>query len=192
MKFKIRKLYKNYDPFSVYDLFKNQNNISFLDSSKKDEKLSEYSFIGINPIVVMEYSNAQAFINGDKVKDCDPFKILEELIEENKIEYDSNIPFVSGFIGYFSYDINNKNKSKIPKCRFVLYENIIVFDIKNNYTYITAIGQENNLNTSIEKVEEKFKKYKLKEEIKKVRSLNKFYSNFDKDNYEEAIVKLKD
>ena len=48
-----------------------------LDSSKEDENLSKYSFIGINPFMKFEVKNDK-YIYGDNIVEGDPFKILEE------------------------------------------------------------------------------------------------------------------
>ena len=46
--FKIKELKKNFNPFYVYNIFKDELNSVFLDSSKEDKNLSKFSFIGIN------------------------------------------------------------------------------------------------------------------------------------------------
>lgn len=191
MNFNIKKLNKNYDSFSTYELFKDFKNSVFLDSSKKDESLSKYSFIGINPIVTVEFKGDYIYINNKVLKNIEPFNALENLINEYKIKYDSNISFIAGFIGYFSYDMCNNKKSNIPKYRFILYENIIVFDLKNDETYITAIGKNKDLNESIKDIEIKFKDYKLKHNVKVTEGSLKFHSNFTKEQYKESIRKLK-
>lgn len=191
MDFNIKKLNENYDSFSTYELFKDFRNSVFLDSSKKDENLSKYSFIGINPLVTIEFKEDCIYINKEKIKNTEPFDALENLINEYKIKYDLNIPFIAGFVGYFSYDMCNNKKSNIPKYRFILYENIIAFDLNNNETYITAIGKNKDLNKSIKDIEIKLKDYKLKHEVKVTKGSGKFYSNFTKDEYKESIRILK-
>lgn len=191
MDFNIKKLNENYDSFSTYELFKDFRNSVFLDSSKKDENLSKYSFIGINPLVTIEFKEDCIYINKERIKNTEPFDALENLINEYKIKYDLNIPFIAGFVGYFSYDMCNNKKSNIPKYRFILYENIIAFDLNNNETYITAIGKNKDLNKSIKDIEIKLKDYKLKHEVKVTKGSGKFYSNFTKDEYKESIRILK-
>lgn len=195
--FKIKELKKYYQPFDTYRLFKDEKDTIFLDSSKEDKELSKYSFIGVNPICKFVSEGKTCFINGEKIESVDPFAILENLINEYKIDYKSDLPFVGGAIGYFSYDIGRvieelPNTStedfKIPDSIFLVYENIIIFDLHNKKTYISELGK---LKGSTTKIEEKLGFYKEFNEVKVVESINTFHSNFDKQSYENAVRKLK-
>ena len=67
--------------FEVYNLFKDEKDTILLDSSKEDKNLSKYSFIGINPFLKFEVIKEKTYIN-DNIVEGDPFKILENLINE--------------------------------------------------------------------------------------------------------------
>jgi para-aminobenzoate synthetase component 1 len=199
--FKIKELNTYYDPFHTYSLFKNNINTIFLDSSKEDQLLSRYSFIGINPYKKFTSKGRNVFIDNEKYEGVDPFEKLEELLEEYKIEFESNIPFISGAIGYFSYDIgrileelpdNSGEDYSIPDSIFIFFDNLIIFDLQNKKTYITALGQNEESEKSLAETEKCLEAYKETSEIKVEPSNNKFYSNFDKLEYEEAITKLRD
>lgn len=197
-KFKLKKLQRYYDPFNTYRLFNNCKDSIFLDSSKEDEKLSRYSFIGINPISKFVSKGREVIIDGEVINNVDPFNMLEKFIYKYHLEFESDIPFIGGAIGYFSYDIgrvleelpNDSNEDfSIPDSIFMVYENIIIFDLHNKITYISELGTIEN-STII--VEEKLKDYKEIDEVKVGDSVNTFVSNFTKESYEEAIVKLKE
>ena len=47
------ELDSNLNAFEIYDLFKGEENTILLDSSKEDENLSKYSFIGVNPFLIL-------------------------------------------------------------------------------------------------------------------------------------------
>jgi para-aminobenzoate synthetase component 1 len=199
--FKIKELNTYYDPFHTYSLFKNNINTIFLDSSKEDKLLSRYSFIGLNPYKKFTSKGRNVFIDNEKYEGVDPFEKLEELLEEYKIEFESNIPFISGAIGYFSYDIgrileelpdNSGEDYSIPDSIFIFFDNLIIFDLQNKKTYITALGQNEESEKSLAETEKCLEAYKETSEIKVEPSNNKFYSNFDKLEYEEAITKLRD
>lgn len=198
MIFKIKKLNKKYDPFNVYKIFKDQKNSIFLDSSKKDEKLSKFSFIGINPICKFEVKDNSTYINEKKVEG-NPFDILSNLIKSFNIEIKDELPFVAGAIGYFSYsmrkyceEIKDHTVSlvNVPDSIFVFYENIIIFDLIKDITYISAISE--NPDSSIYKVQEKMIN-NIEDNENEVNQKNTvFHSNFSKNEYIESIKKIKD
>jgi para-aminobenzoate synthetase component I len=198
---KVREVKINFNPLEVYNIFKDEVNTVLLDSSKEDKILSKFSFIGINPFLIFESKGKEAFINKKLVNE-DPFNVLEELLDKykcNSKEYD-NIPFISGAIGYISYD-TGRIIEKLPNTssedfymddmKFIFYRNIIIFDLDKNKQYITSIS-DNNWDKEIDLIEEKIK---FAQEIieETFEESNKiFTSNFGKDEYKKAITKLKD
>ena len=187
MDFKIKEIKTNLTPFDIYNLFKDEKNSVFLDSSKEDENLSKYSFIGLNPLEIFE---PKAF--------NDPFLELEKRINDKKINFKSDIPLICGYIGYISYDAGrlieklpntSKEDFNIPNMRFILYNNIIIFDLLNNKCFITAIE---NKEESINEIEEKILGGSKIEEKSFMEGNNKFYSNFTKEQYIEAVKRMKD
>lgn len=184
--------------FEVYNLFKGEKDNILLDSSKEDKKLSKYSFIGINPFLKFEVKNEKAHIN-DNIVEGDPFKVLENLIYQHKSDIQDDIPFLSGAIGYISYDTGrlleelpntSKEDFNIPDMRFIFYKNIIIFDLINDKKYIT------DLDGNIENIENILKVIhngeKINDEIVCEKSNNIFYSNFIKEDYKKAVTKLKE
>lgn len=197
MNFKIKELEKNYNPLYVYKLFKDDKDSIFLDSSKEDSPLSLYSFIGINPICKFKYEENNVYLDGEKLEDENPFEYLEKLMDKYKIEYESEIPFIGGALGYFSYDVGRTledlpnttlEEFHIPDSIFMVYENIIIFDLVKRKTFISAIGTIDN---SINFIEVRLKNYKEQKEVVFKEKNNKFYSNFNKEDYEEAVFKIK-
>lgn len=119
-------------------------------------------------------------------------------MERFSFKGESHLPFIGGAIGYFSYDIGRiledlPNTSKedflIPDSIFNIYENLIIFDLHNKKTYVTELGYIEN---STRLILEKLKEYREFEEVRFEESNNTFYSNFEKEEYEDAIRKLKD
>jgi para-aminobenzoate synthetase component 1 len=199
--FKIKELNTYYDSFYTYNLFKDKVDSIFLDSSKEDKLLSEYSFIGLNPYKKFVSKGRKVFIDNEEYNDADPFIKLEELIDKYKLSSNNDLPFISGAIGYFSYDIgrmleelpdNSKEDFSIPDSIFIFFDNLIIFDLHNKKTYITAAGQIEEAISSIERIEKCLKNYKEEEKIKFQVSNNKFFSNFDKVEYEKSIGVLRE
>lgn len=138
--FKIKELNTYYNPFYTYDLFKDSEDSIFLDSSKEDKLLSKYSFIGLNPYKKFISKGRKVTIDNEEYNDVDPFEKLDKIIENYKISINSKLPFVSGAIGYFSYDIGrvledlpdeSKEDFSIPDSIFIFFDNLIIFDLQN-------------------------------------------------------------
>ena len=196
---KIREVKIDFNPLEIYNVFKNEKDTILLDSPKEDENLSKFSFIGLNPFMTFEARKNKAFVDGKEV-DGDPFEVLDDLIKKYKVSEDifTSIPLLSGAIGYISYDVcrileNIPNTSKedfnISDMKFIFYNNIIIFDLKNNKQYITSL---NGIDEEINLIEYKINEaIYLKEEVVKENNKN-FISNFNKEDYKSAITKLKD
>ena len=184
--------------FEVYNLFKDEKDTILLDSSKKDKNLSKYSFIGINPFLKFEVKNENTYIN-DNIVEGDPFKILENLVNEYKNDIEDNIPLLSGAMGYISYDTGrlleelpniSEEDFNIPDMRFIFYKNIIIFDLVNDKKYITDIdGNIENIHSLLKLIHNG---EKIHDEIVCEKSENIFYSNFIKEDYKKAITRLKE
>ncbi|MGG7143462.1 aminodeoxychorismate synthase component I [Clostridium nigeriense] len=195
---KVREVKIDFNPLEIYNIFKNEKDTILLDSSKEDENLSKFSFIGLNPFMIFESKANKAFIDGKEV-DGDPFLVLDNLIRKYKVSEDifTSIPLLSGAIGYISYDVcrilenipdSSEEDFKISDMKFIFYNNIIIFDLKNNKQYITSLnGEDEEINDIQNKIKEAIH---LAEEI--VQEVNKeFISNFNKKDYKSAINKLK-
>ncbi|MEN8077665.1 aminodeoxychorismate synthase component I [Clostridioides difficile] len=188
----------NLNAFEMYNQFKNQKDTILLDSSKEDKNLSKYSFIGLNPFLIFESKERKSYING-KLVEGEPFKVLENIVNEYKINIKDEIPFLSGAIGYISYDSGRMLEDipdisvedfKIPDIRFVFYKNIIICDLINDKKYITDIeGCKESIHNILSIIHNGSK---IEDEKVVDKSKNTFYSNFVKEDYKSAVTKLKD
>ena len=208
MDFRIEEFYTDLSAFEIYNCFKDNNSI-LLDSSKEDEDLSKYSFMGLNPFLTFESYGSESHINGEQING-EPFLVLENLIKKYEFKYDIELPLVSGAIGYISYDTGRIIENiddisgedfKIPDMRFKFYDNIIIFDLINNKKYIAALGIKESSNKSIksilEKIQNSIKMDDTEDELDSVNILgeiedNKFYSNFSKEEYIDKVKMLKE
>lgn len=125
---------KNYPPISdIFDLYKNEKNAVFLDSSLQN-KLGRYSIIGIEPYL--------------EIVDCEPEE-LRQYINEHQDKNETDLPIVSGAIGYFSYDYGrermgivsrHEKEVDIPECVLVFYDIFIIEDHSQNRLFVVANG----------------------------------------------------
>lgn len=201
MQFKIKEFKTKLSPFDIYSIFSNEEDSVFLDSSKEDENLSRYSFIGINPVEKFEVLKCKCYINSIEIGEKDGFLELEKRIKKYKLDINSEIPLIGGYIGYISYDAGRmieklpntaKEDLKIPDMRFILYNNIIIFDLINKKSYITSLGLKSKENKDIDIIENRILKAKPSKEIEIKENNTKFYSNFTKEKYINAIVAMKE
>ncbi|MDZ4993259.1 aminodeoxychorismate synthase component I [Clostridium perfringens] len=199
MNFKIKEIDNKLESQEVYSLFKDEKDSIFLDSSKEESEFSLYSFIGINPFKKFISKRDEIYIDG-KLSYGDPFDKLDELIKKYKIDYESDIPFLGGAMGYFSYDIGRviekmpesaKEDVSIPDSYFLFYDNVIIFDLRNKKTYITALGIKEDSEKSIKDIEEKIKQGKVEFNIV-LDKKSEFISNFSREEYIEAVKQVKE
>lgn len=199
MNFKIKEIDNKLESHEVYSLFKDERNSIFLDSSKEESEFSLYSFIGVNPFKKFVSKGDKIYID-EKLSYGDPFVKLDELIKKYKIDYESNIPFLGGAMGYFSYDIGRviekmpesaKDDLSIPDSYFLFYDNVIIFDLRNKKTYVTALGIKEDSEKSIKYIEDKIKRGKIEFNII-LDKKSEFISNFSREEYIDAVKQVKD
>lgn len=195
--------------YEIYDIFKDDHRETMLlNSSVTDENLGQYSFIGLNLFVKLQLCKNQVLINGE-VQSKDFFNSLRKILNRYKVENETYLPFVCGGIGYLSYDFGQKceeiesgmeEEVDIPSAMFNFYDNIIIFDHKNNKSFISSMEIMSKGTGSIDEILKK---------ISESRHINKnnlssghididekfeqkgFHSNFCKKDYIEAIRKTK-
>ncbi|MCY6957690.1 aminodeoxychorismate synthase component I [Clostridium brassicae] len=196
----IKEITTELDSFSIYSIFKDEKESVFLDSARDKKTLGKYSFIGINPFITFKSKNSMCFMNGKQYKG-DAFEELKKIIEKYKFLNYTKLPFVSGGIGYFSYDIGRKIESlpnyakediEIPDCYFNFYDNVIIIDHVNDKVHISALGILQNKDKSIEIIEKKILKSE-KIDILQINDYDKieFKSNFTKDEYIDCVEKVR-
>ncbi len=193
--------------FDLYWLFKDEEYSFFLDSGMDSEKLGRYSFIGFNPFIVFKSKNNDIELTMDgeqKYVAGDPFDILKELLSKYNMSYETEIPFVGGAVGYFSYDLCHyieklprtaKDDVNIPDCFLGFYDGIIVIDHKLNKIYIISLGIKDTPKSIIDRIE-----YRIKEGEAKIFNTKKSFShknikliaNMTKDEYIRSINKVRD
>ncbi|NLD50477.1 MAG: aminodeoxychorismate synthase component I [Clostridiaceae bacterium] len=186
--------------FDVYSIFKDEKNVVFLDSGRDFESLGRYSFIGLNPFKIIKGRHNRCNIDGTEYV-CDIFLKLSELLNKYKAHNNTDIPFIGGCMGYFSYDLGLElegviGKSKedliIPHYYFMFYDNLIIFDNKSGKKFISACGMNNKHHKSISLIEERISKQKKVEGGQIKRSAVSLNSNFTEQEYVETVRKVKE
>lgn len=202
----IRKIETDLDGFDIFSLFRNKKNSAILDSSKYGDGLGRYSFIGINPFLNIKSYGNKCWING-QLQEKDIFHCLKDILKNYKITNETNLPFISGGIGYFSYDLAREIEALpdkalqdiiIPECYYNFYDNIIIVDNQLRETFITALGVLKDEDESIAEIEGKIKhgkkvKYDKEKYERKIDTYKKgFNSNFTKEEYIKSVDKVRE
>lgn len=193
---KVRRLNKYVDEFDVFMRFHEYKDIAFLDSSLKDSR-GRYSIIGLNSYLKVEIDD-DLKVNNEIIKE-DSFQYLNKLFKDNYEKNNTDLPIISGAIGYFSYDFGRKIESlpstaiddiNIPKCILNFYDNFIIIDNKEKEIYVTAVGKLIDCDRSIDKIEKIIYSDYIIEDDKEEYCIE-IKSNFEKDQYLKTIDKVK-
>lgn len=200
MKLQIEKIHTDLDGFDIYSLFKEDLNTILLDSARDEETLGRYSFIGVNCFLTFKSKNGWCH-KGEEVYVGDTFEELNKIIEEYTTENNTHLPFVSGGIGYFSYDLAREIEElpsvacediDIPYCYYNFYDNIIILDNFEKSVYISALGILKPQKESIDAITSRIQKGN-KIVYERVGNItNKFTSGFDKSSYMHTVSKVRD
>ncbi len=141
------------NPEKVYEAIHGKDTY-LLESSEGGEKVARYSFIGFNPtakLTIKEKNINLDILDPDlrvlKAEGDNPLQIMRNLMNEFNLAGNTISRFFGGFVGYFSYDIiryfidlegNTRNDLREPDCEFILTKNNVIFDHKENKTYLLS------------------------------------------------------
>jgi len=213
------------DPVSVYGSLRNEPYSSLLDSGMDAKKLGRFSFIGYDPFMVVESKGEDIKVmtqDGTENFKGNPFTFLKSALSYYKTEpITGDIPFVSGCVGYFSYDLRyfleelprySQDDIRTPDLVLSFYDVIIIFDNLLKKAYISSSGLpqlDGKKNADRAKKRLESAKKRLKDllsgafeagsgveyagvDLNGSFSRCEISSNFTRDGYKKAIEKAKD
>lgn len=166
----------------------------FLESSMHNE-LGRYSIIGISPYHVIKESHNTLYINGEK----SPFSLEEHLkgyLKEHREENPTDLPIISGAIGYFSYDYGRKfehiktkheNSTSMPDVILAFYDCFFIEDTQTKELYLVANGKQEKPEKCILQMQEFLKD--LKEKSTKTVTTSTLYAPLDLAKLEQLVDK---
>lgn len=198
----------------------NRKSSFLLESVIGGEKWGRYSFIGIDPRIIIKYEQNKIIIIKDfhqeKVSCSNPFLFLRDYFKNFKAYVDSQLPrFFGGMVGYISYDVVKnfekvpdlgKKSLKIPEIFLMIPETVLIFDnLKQSVKVVYNAFIDDEASVVFERAKQKidevikslkhsrdkgFRSYFLSES-KGEESLNGFRSNFKKSEFIKAVEKAK-
>ena len=205
----LKELSTELNSFELYSIFKDEKYSFFLDSGMDHAKLGEFSFIGANPFLVFKSKDEDMEILKDGKSENlkgNPFDKIKEILNQYKMDYKCEIPFVGGAVGYLSYDLCHHIEDlprtaiddvNIPDMYFGLYDGVICIDHRGekDKVFVASLGiiddEEKVVSTLIETIksaEEKGVDIVLPRTTKK----KEFVSNFTRDGFVNSVRKVQD
>lgn len=142
---------ERYVPASeVFHLAAKEPGCAFLDSSLVNE-LGRWSILGLRPYKTLVKEQDGSFTeDGVSRPDTDFETRLGEFLRLNSDENETELPIVSGAIGYFSYDYGREHMGvpsaeqdvePIPQARVVFYDLLLIEDCHEKRVWLSACGQ---------------------------------------------------
>lgn len=160
----IREL-KDYIPVhEIFSLFAHEEDAVFLDSSLENE-LGRHSVIARRSY--LKLVNGKHFtVNGVR-QEISFEEYLKTYLNENKEENPTDLPIVSGAVGYFSYDYGMRKEgilsekeagpAEIPDCIINFYDEFIVEDLRARKVWLIANGHLEEAGAALDRLEEEIK-----------------------------------
>ena len=210
-------LLENQTPLTIYSQISDKSNTFLLESVEGGDKWSQYSIIGFNCSDTIKVTgNVIELKNGDEISSFssdDPLSEIQKITSSFKSADINNLPrFYGGYVGFFAYESARYAEKKIadlpakeskfqehmPEIFLVKAEQLVVYDnFKNTAQVIFNADPSKHsyeiIKNQINEMKASFSSASTLAEItfKDPKSLKHFESNFKKEEYLEAVNKIK-
>jgi len=210
-------LLENQTPLTIYSQISDKSNTFLLESVEGGDKWSQYSIIGFNCSDTIKVTgNVIELKNGDEITSFssdDPLSEIQNITSSFKSADINNLPrFYGGYVGFFAYESARYAEKKIadlpakeskfqehmPEIFLVKAEQLVVYDnFKNTAQVIFNADPSKHsyeiVKNQINEMKASFSSASTLAEItfKDPKSLKHFESNFKKEEYLEAVNKIK-
>jgi anthranilate synthase component 1 len=210
-------LLENQTPLTIYSQISDKSNTFLLESVEGGDKWSQYSIIGFNCSDTIKVTGDVIELkNGDEISSFssdDPLSEIQKITSSFKSADINNLPrFYGGYVGFFAYESARYAEKKIadlpakeskfqehmPEIFLVKAEQLVVYDnFKNTAQVIFNADPSKHsyeiVKNQINEMKASFSSASTLAEItfKDPKSLKHFESNFKKEEYLEAVNKIK-
>ena len=183
----------------LYTYFAGTDDSVFLDSSLVN-KLGRYSVIGAVPYLKLVKEGNGFYINGEKETTCSFETYMKTYLAEHKDKNNTELPIISGAIGYFSYEYGRKlmevdsvkeDLVSIPDAVLVFYDFYIIEDRHEQRTYLIANGITREAAKLLDEMESRIngKPVYMQKESDTEYPIE-VQPNFAKDEYKQAVDRM--
>ena len=200
----IKKINTELSPIQVFSIFSTDDQPVFLDSGKGYENLGKFSIIASEPFLKFKSKNNQVMINGEPVLGVEknPLEILKDYLNQYKIEYASDLPFIGGVLGHFSYDLCHHFEA-LPRTAIDdldvydlnvgFYNGSIVYNHETKEFFVTDAEINPGGDSRVRMIVDRVKSAELEELSTNTSSEDiAINSNMTKEKYIQSIKKIKD
>ena len=143
---------------AFFKLAHREKHAFLLESAEQGEQVGRYSFIGLNPAMILEAQDKKVKITEKKKQKLVGGKHLIELLEkklsEIKLANPNDVPgSAGGFVGYFSYEnveffenikLRRKGKPTAPEGIFFLTQDLVIFDHFRKTLTLVSLAETNS------------------------------------------------
>ena len=193
-----------------------QSEYAYILESVEEGKHGRYSFLGIEPGLVLRCKGREAeILRGDvretiTLKDRDPLHLLKECMSKYKaVSREDLPPFYGGAVGYLSYDMvrfferlpdENTDDLGLPDLHFILSQTLIIFDHSSSSMKVVSNAYiegdpDRAYREAIDKIERMIgylKKDVPEESLQETQREPVIESNFSEGAFCEAVRKAKE
>lgn len=167
----------------------------FLDSSLVND-LGRFSIIGVCPYLKLVKDGEKFFINEKEETGIIFEDYLRNYLRDHVDQNESELPLVSGAVGYFSYDYGRKLQGvpsgekdlvEIPDAVLTFYDVYLIEDCHQKETYLVANGITADASEKIREMEQKIRQRTERKEEQRVHHNIIVTPNFEKEEYKKAV-----
>ncbi len=140
-------------PAKAFDRFYQERHAVFLDSGMDPQRLGRFSFIGVDPFLVMKSRGKEISIltgNGEQRFYGNLFDVLDSLLSRYRLsDSAAPVPFIGGAVGYLAYDLchfierlptSAVDDLQLPESYFGFYDTVLAFDNLEKRCYVISTG----------------------------------------------------
>lgn len=139
-------------PITVYTKIARRKPSFLLESVEGGERMGRYSFIGLDPMVMLTCHRGSVTVERDGRKEAaggDPFRAITGIMEEFNTPALKNMPrFYGGAVGYLGYDLVrnierlpdfNREETGVPDCMLMVPRiNIVIDHLKHTLRVVVS------------------------------------------------------
>ena len=162
-------------PVTAFEKLRELSEYAFLfESSEADSRLARFSIVGVDPKETLIFQNGKVQIldhlgeSGSIVEQIcvDPLSFIEQRTGETaKPQQDAlpaELPFVAGYVGYFSYNAissfeeirkQSRDELQVPDGVFSLFDALLIFDHKERTLHVVSMRSADHVNRLIAQLE---------------------------------------
>ena len=199
------------DASEVFSAIADEPWAAFLDSGRSAKKgasdafLGRYDILVYQPDAVITTDGENTVVSSDeglKESTDDPFSIIQRtLVDLHRApEIETNLPFIGGALGYFSYDLARRvehlpniaeKTSALADMQIAIYDSALIFDHEQKQAFIVGYGDPKALRRRFEQWRARLKKGRPSG-LKPLKVLEVPSSNMGFEYYQRKFKRVKD